>query len=88
MNSGITYNIEQHQGNTRLFGGQSVGAVHQFLHHRQLSNQLRHLLRYVQAISGNVQRIIHQGLGANKSETRSWWQFPLLVSERAENLYQ
>lgn len=88
FNAGVTYNIEQHQRNTRLLGGQSVGIVHQFLHHRQLSDQLCHLLWHVQAVSGNVQRAIHQGLGADKQKTRSWWQFPLLVSKRAKDVYQ
>lgn len=87
-NSGVTHNIEQHQRNTRLLCGKSVGAVHQFLHHRQLSNQLRHLLRHVQAVPGDVQRAVHQGIGADKPETRSRRQFPLLVGQRAQDLHQ
>lgn len=44
MHAGFAYNIEQHQRNTRLLSGQSVSVIHQFLHHRQLSDQLRYLL--------------------------------------------
>nr|CAH7747402.1 unnamed protein product [Callosobruchus chinensis] len=45
----------------RLLRGQHVDPIHELLHHPQLPDQLRHLLRHVATISGDLQGPVHQG---------------------------
>lgn len=39
--------------------GQRPGALHQLLHHRQLPDQLRHLLRHEPSVPRDVQGAVH-----------------------------
>ncbi|VEN52769.1 unnamed protein product [Callosobruchus maculatus] len=66
-----------------LLCGQHVDPVHELLHHPQLPDQLRHLLRHVPPVPGDLQGPVREGCAQHQERI-----LEVLHRERTAHLHQ